>query len=111
VLTGGTGNDTFAFQSQPTGTNVITDFNNTSETDHIAVSANSFGGGLTAGQDVTSVFETSGDDQFSGSGAVFHFDTANETLYFSADGTQASATTLVQVQAGVTLHAHDLLIV
>jgi VCBS repeat-containing protein len=111
VLTGGTGNDTFAFQSQPTGTNVITDFNNTSETDHIAVSANSFGGGLTAGQDVSSTFETSGDDQFSGSGAVFHFDTANETLYFSADGTQASAITVVQVQAGVTLHAHDLLIV
>ncbi len=111
VLTGGTGNDTFAFQSQPTGTNVITDFNNTAEQDHIAVSANSFGGGLTPGQDVTSVFETSGDDQFSGSGAVFHFDTANETLYFSADGTQASAITLVQVQAGVTINPHDLLIV
>jgi VCBS repeat-containing protein len=111
VLTGGTGNDTFAFQSQPTGTNVITDFNNTSETDHIAVSANSFGGGLTPGQDVTSVFETSGDDQFSGSGAVFHFDSANQTLYFSADGTTGSEITVVQVQAGVTLHAHDLLIV
>jgi VCBS repeat-containing protein len=111
VLTGGTGNDTFAFQSQPTGTNVITDFNNTSETDHIAVSANSFGGGLTPGMDVSSTFETSGDDQFSGSGAVFHFDTANETLYFSADGTQASAITLVQVQAGVTINPHDLLIV
>jgi VCBS repeat-containing protein len=111
VLTGGSGNDTFAFQSQPTGTNVITDFNNTSETDHIAVSANSFGGGLTPGMDVSSTFETSGDDQFSGSGAVFHFDTANETLYFSADGTQASAITLVQVQAGVVLNPHDLLIV
>ncbi|MEA2939787.1 MAG: hypothetical protein QOD09_316, partial [Bradyrhizobium sp.] len=111
VLTGGTGNDTFAFQSQPTGTNVITDFNNTGEHDHIAVSASSFGGGLTPGMDVSSTFETSGDDQFSGSGAVFHFDTANETLYFSADGTQASAITLVQVQTGVDLHAHDLLIV
>jgi VCBS repeat-containing protein len=111
VLTGGTGNDTFAFQSQPTGTNVITDFNNTSEQDHIAVSANSFGGGLTPGMDVSSTFETSGDDQFSGSGAVFHYDTANETLYFSADGTTASAITLVQVQAGVTLNPHDLLIV
>jgi VCBS repeat-containing protein len=111
VLTGGTGNDTFAFQSQPTGTNVITDFNNTAEQDHIAVSANSFGGGLTPGMDVSSIFETSGDDQFSGSGAVFHFDTANETLYFSADGTQASAITLVQVQAGVTINPHDLLIV
>jgi VCBS repeat-containing protein len=111
VLTGGTGNDTFAFQSQPTGTNVITDFNNTADHDHIAVSANSFGGGLTPGMDVSSVFETSGDDQFSGSGAVFHFDAANETLYFSADGTQASAITLVQVQAGVTINPHDLLIV
>jgi VCBS repeat-containing protein len=111
VLTGGTGNDTFAFQSQPTGTNVITDFNNTGQHDHIAVSANSFGGGLTVGEDVTSVFETSGDDQFSGSGAVFHFDTANETLYFSADGTQASAITLVQVQAGAVINPHDLLIV
>jgi VCBS repeat-containing protein len=111
VLTGGSGNDTFAFQSQPTGTNVITDFDNTAEHDHIAVSANSFGGGLTAGQDVTSVFETSGDDQFSGSGAVFHFDTANQTLYFSADGTTGSEITLVQVQAGVTINPHDLLIV
>jgi VCBS repeat-containing protein len=111
VLTGGSGNDTFAFQTQPTGTNVITDFNNTTEHDHIAVSANSFGGGLTAGQDVSSIFETSNDNQFSGFGAEFHFDTANQTLYFSADGTQASEITLVQVQAGVTINPHDLLIV
>jgi VCBS repeat-containing protein len=111
VLTGGSGNDSFAFQQVPDGPNSITDFNNTSEHDHIAVSANGFGGGLTANMDVTSVFETSGDDQFSGSGAVFHFDTANETLYFSADGTTASAITLVQVQAGVTINPHDLLIV
>jgi VCBS repeat-containing protein len=111
VLTGGSGNDYFAFQQAPDGANSITDFNNTSQSDHIAVSANGFGGGLTAGMDVSSVFETSGDDQFSGFGAVFHFDTANETLYFSADGTQASAITLVQVQAGVTINPHDLLIV
>jgi VCBS repeat-containing protein len=111
VLTGGSGNDNFAFQQAPDGPNTITDFNNTSEQDHIAVSANGFGGGLTPGMDVSSIFETSGDDQFSGSGAVFHFDTANETLYFSADGTQASAVTLVQVQAGVTINPHDLLIV
>jgi VCBS repeat-containing protein len=111
VLTGGSGNDSFAFQQVPNGPNSITDFNNTSEHDHIAVSANGFGGGLTAGMDATSVFETSGDDQFSGSGAVFHFDTANETLYFSADGTQGSAVAVVQVQAGVTINPHDLLIV
>jgi VCBS repeat-containing protein len=111
VLTGGSGNDTFAFQTQPTGTNVITDFNNTSEHDHIAIGANSFGGGLVAGQDVSSIFETSGDDQFSGSGAEFQFDTANQTLYFSSDGTQTSAIAVVQLQAGVLLNPHDLLIV
>jgi hypothetical protein len=61
--------------------------------------------------DVTSVFETSGDDQFSGSGAVFHFDSANQTLYYSSDGTQASAITVATVQAGVTINPHDLLIV
>jgi hypothetical protein len=61
--------------------------------------------------DVTSIFETSGDDQFSGAGAEFHFDTANQTLYFSGDGTTASEIALAHVQAGVTIHAHDVLIV
>jgi len=61
--------------------------------------------------DVTSTFETSADDQFSGSGAVFHFDSANQTLYFSADGSQASAVAVTTVQPGVTLNPHDLLIV
>ena len=45
------------------------------------------------------------------SGAVFHFDSANQTLYFSADGTQASAITVATLQAGATLTAQDLLIV
>ena len=86
-MTGGSGNDTFAFLHTTDGTATITDFNNTTEHDHIAVSASGFGGGLTAGMDVTPIFETSGDNQFSGFGAEFHFDTANQTLYFSADGT------------------------
>ncbi len=111
TLSGGSGNDNFAFLQPSNGVGTITDFNNTTEHDHIVVSAGGYSGGLTAGMDVSSVFETSNDDQFSGSGAEFHFDTANQTLYFSADGTQASAITLAQVQAGVTLHPHDLLIV
>jgi VCBS repeat-containing protein len=111
TLTGGTGNDNFAFLQPSNGLGTITDFNNTSEHDHIAVSASGYGGGLTPNMDVTPLFETSGDDQFSGFGAEFHFDTANQTLYYSADGTQASAIALAQVQAGVTLHAHDILIV
>jgi VCBS repeat-containing protein len=111
VMTGGSGNDSFAFLQTTDGPGTITDFNNTTEHDHIAISASGFGGGLTAGMDVTSIFETSGDDQFSGFGAEFHFDTANQTLYYSADGTQASAITVATVQAGVTLNSHDLLIV
>ena len=111
VMTGGSGNDSFAFLQTSDGPGTITDFNNLTEQDHIVISANGFGGGLSAGMDVTSLFETSGDDQFGGSGAVFHFDSANQTLYFSADGTQASAITVATVQSGVTLNPHDLLIV
>jgi Ca2+-binding RTX toxin-like protein len=111
TLTGGSGNDNFAFLQPSNGVGTITDFNNTTQQDHIVMSASGYGGGLTAHMDVTSVFETSNDDQFSGFGAEFHFDTANQTLYYSADGTQASAITIAQVQAGVTINPHDLLIV
>ena len=111
VLTGGAGNDVFAFEQTTDGPNTITDFNNTTEMDLIAVSAAGFGSGLTPGMDVSPLFETTGDDQFQGFGAIFHFDTANETLYFSSDGTTASAIALVQFQPGVVLHANDLLIV
>jgi VCBS repeat-containing protein len=111
VMSGGAGNDTFAFLHTSDGPATITDFNNTTQHDHIAVSANGYGGGLTAGMDVTPIFETSADNQFSGFGAEFHFDTANQTLYFSADGTTASAITLAQVQLGATINPHDVLIV
>ncbi|MEA2898721.1 MAG: hypothetical protein QOJ84_4336 [Bradyrhizobium sp.] len=111
TMTGGSGNDNFAFLQPSNGLGTITDFNNSTQHDHIVMSASGYGGGLTAHMDVTSVFETSGDDQFSGSGAVLHFDTANQTLYFSADGTTGSAIAIVEVQAGVTINPHDLLIV
>jgi VCBS repeat-containing protein len=111
VMTGGTGNDNFAFLHTTDGPATITDFNNITEHDHIVVSANGFGGGLTAGMDATPLFETSNDNQFSGFGAEFHFDTANHTLYFSADGTTASAQALAQVQPTATITAHDLWIV
>jgi VCBS repeat-containing protein len=111
VMTGGSGNDTFAFLQTTDGPGIITDFNNTTEHDHIAISASGFGGGLTAGMDVTPLFETSADNQFSGGGPEFHFDTGNQTLYYSADGTTASAIMVASVQAGVVLNPHDLLIV
>ena len=111
TMSGGGGNDTFAFLHSTDGPGVITDFNNTTQQDHIAVSASGYGGSLTPGMDVSSTFETSNDNQFSGSGAEFHFDTANQTLYFSSDGSQANAIAVTSVQNGVVLTAHDLHIV
>jgi VCBS repeat-containing protein len=111
VMSGGSGNDTFAFLQTTDGPGTITDFNNITEHDHIAISASGFGSGLSAGMDVSALFETSGDDQFSGFGAVFHYDTASQTLYFSGDGTNGSAIALAHLQPGASLTAHDLLIV
>lgn len=110
VMSGGAGNDTFAFMHTTDGTATITDFNNTSQHDHIAISASGFGGGLVAGMDVTPMFQTAPSDQFNGLSG-FLFDTANQTLYFSADGTQGASLTLAQVQAGVTINPHDILVV
>ncbi|MCK1387443.1 VCBS domain-containing protein [Bradyrhizobium sp. 21] len=108
AMSGGGGNDTFAFLQQPTGLSAVGDFNNTSEHDRIAVSASGFGGGLATGMDVT--FETSGDNAFSGF-SQFHFDTGNQTLYYSADGSQGAAIAVVSVQNGVLLNQHDILVV
>lgn len=111
TLTGGSGNDIFAFEQVPSSPATITDFNNTTEQDQIAISASGFGGGLTPGVDLSTLFETSADNQFSGLGSLFHFDTANQTLYYSADGTTGSEAAVVELQAGPTLQANNLLIV
>ncbi|MEJ0076865.1 MAG: VCBS domain-containing protein [Alphaproteobacteria bacterium] len=113
TLTGGSGDDIFAFQvvpdQTPTPANTITDFNNVSDHDMIAISAAAFGAGLTPGQDTSGIFESTGDADFIGS--LFHYDTANQTLYFSSDGTNASAIVVTQLQSGVLLNSHDLMIV
>ena len=54
---------------------------------------------------------SSSDNLFSGAGPELHFDTANQTLYFSATGATASEIAVAQLQPGVTLHPHDVLIV
>ncbi len=110
MLTGGTGDDLFGFLQPGDGMDEITDFNNTSEQDQIAISAANFGGGLTAGMDASAVFESSADADFLFAESRFHYDTTTETLYFSADGTTASALALAQF-SGVTLGAQDLLLV
>src|SRR6185295_19130930 len=90
VLTGGSGDDMFAFVAPSDGPNTIMDFNNVTAHDTVAIAASGFG--LTAGQDPSTVFESSNDDQFFGS--QFHYDTANQTLYYSADGTNTSVSVL-----------------
>lgn len=111
VLTGGSGNDVFAFQFVPDGPNSITDFNNATDQDMVAVSASAFGGGLTVGMDVATVFESSADADYQSNTSLFHYDTSSDTLYYSADGTTASAIVVTQFQSGVVLNAHDLMIV
>ena len=61
--------------------------------------------------DTSFVFETSADDAFVSASSRFHYNSTTDTLLFSADGTDASAVILAHLQAGVTLNAHDLLIV
>jgi VCBS repeat-containing protein len=112
TLTGGSGNDIFAFEQPLSSPGMITDFNNTTEQDQIALSAAGFGGGLTAGMDLSSVFETSDDNQFASTASLLHFDTGNQTLYFSADGTTASEVAVAELQpAGAILQSNNLLIV
>ena len=108
IFTGGAGNNTFAFNSPNLGSDRITDFNNTTRADQIQVSAAGFGGGLTVNQDVTSAFGTSANANFGTTSERFHFDTANQTLYYSATGSGGTAIAIAQIEAGVTLHPHDI---
>jgi large repetitive protein len=64
-------------------------FNNLSPTnDSITVSASGFGGQLTAGEIFnTTQVQTAGNATFTDPAERFLFDTANHTLYYSADGT------------------------
>jgi VCBS repeat-containing protein len=108
-LTGGNGDDVFAFLGPADGMDTLGDFE--VDDDLIAVSAFGFGGGLTAGMDVASVYESSGDEFFASSFSRFHLDTTSQILYFSADGTTESAVALLQLQPGVPLNPQALYIV
>jgi Ca2+-binding RTX toxin-like protein len=111
IFTGGLGNNSYAFNSLNLGADQITDFNNTTRADAIQVSAAGFGGGLTQNEDVTSIFQTASNANFSGAGGgqgQFLFDTSNHTLYYSADGATAAAHAIAQIEAGVTLTPHDI---
>jgi Ca2+-binding RTX toxin-like protein len=110
TLTGGSGDDIFAFEVVPDGANSITDFDNVVDDDLIAISASAFGGGLTAGMDVASVFESSSDGAFIVPESRFHYNTSSGELLYSSDGGMSVAV-VATLQAGVLLNASDLLIV
>jgi T1SS-143 domain-containing protein len=111
ALTGGSGDDTYQFNAMPAHGDVFTNFNNTTQHDSFAISAAGFGGGLTAGLDASSVFESSNSSTFASSANRFHFDTANGGLYYSADGTTAHEVLLATVTNGATIHANDIHVV
>jgi hypothetical protein len=46
-----------------------------------------------------------------GANRIPHYDTTDDTLYYSSDGTTASALVVAQLQSGVLLNAHDMMIV
>jgi Ca2+-binding RTX toxin-like protein len=109
IFTGGAGTNSYVFNSLSLGNDQISDFK--SGTDQIQVSAAGFGGGLTQNQDVTPIFQTAGNANFSGAGGgqgQFLLDTANHTLYYSANGTTGAEHAIAQIEAGVTLMPHDI---
>jgi VCBS repeat-containing protein len=110
TLTGGGGNDIFGLEQPSDGPVSITDFNNTTQNDVIGIDSAFFGNGLTPGMDVSPFFESSADATFQSPFSLFHFDTANSTLYYSPDG-GTTVDTLAQVQSGVTLGPADIRIV
>ncbi|HLH92421.1 MAG TPA: hypothetical protein VKX28_28665 [Xanthobacteraceae bacterium] len=110
TLTGGSGTNTYQFGAPPAaGNNQITNF--TTGIDEIAVSAKGFGGGLTAGMDASTVFESSGSASFASLSDRFHFDTTNHALYYSADGTTAHEVLLATTTNGGMVHPHDIHVV
>jgi hypothetical protein len=107
---GGPGTNIYDFAAPPTANNnTITNF--ATGTDEVAVSAKGFGGGLTAGQDVTNVFEQSSSAQFTSLSDRFHFDTTNHALYYSGDGTTAHEVLLATTTNGGMVNPHDIHVV
>jgi len=100
----------YEFGAPPSaGNDTITNFK--SGTDEIVVTAATFGGGLIAGNDASSVFEASNNNTFASTADRFHFDTATGGLYFSANGTTASEVLLATVTNGATIHGSDIHVV
>lgn len=109
ALNGGTGKDIFFYMSPidgggGTGDHIV---NFTSHTDLIEVLGAAFGGLTPTNALSGSQFGTSANNTFA-AGEVFHFDTANNTLYYNNAGT---AVALAHVDLGHTIAATDIHVV
>ncbi len=107
ILSGGAGADTFRINGPTEGLDHILDFN-ASQGDVIELLASAFG--VAAGGDASAVF---GSDTTANAGSAterFHFDTANHTLYYDADGNGAAATpiAIARLENGATLIGSDI---
>ena len=93
---------TFLFESPNDGSATISNFDSASgQNDVIDVSASGFGGGLSTSTNVASIFATEANNLFPSTTDRFVFDTANNDLYYSPDGTTAHEILL----AAVTNHS------
>jgi Ca2+-binding RTX toxin-like protein len=109
TLTGGSGTDIFLYTSQSdggggTGDSIV---NFTSGTDLIEILGAAFGGLAPTDNLSATQFGTSATNTFA-AGEVFHFDTANRTLYYNNAGT---AVALAHVDSGHTIAATDIHVV
>ena len=57
------------------------------------------------------MFQTAANATFTSPTERFQFDTANHTLYYGASGSGGAAIAIAQVEAGVTVTAHDIHVV
>jgi Ca2+-binding RTX toxin-like protein len=95
-LSGGDGADTFSFGSASEGADEINDF--LAGTDHIAISASGFGGGLSEGGSILLV--SGADPAASGTSGQFLYDTDDGNLYWDADGGGTGAAVLIATLDG-----------
>ena len=109
TLYGGTGTDTFAFNSYKEGVDRLYDFNATNEL--IQVSAAGFGGGLSIGSLKTSQF-TLGTSATT-SNQRFIYDNITGGLYFDLDGNASrfAQVKFAQLSVGVSLTKNNFVVV
>lgn len=117
TLTGGGGADTFAYTVPGDGADLLTDFTG-SGGDRLQISASGFGGGLSAGVNLsadasaTGTFVSNSTPTSLGSSANFLYDTDTGWLGFDQDGTGAiGAVTIATLAGSPTLSVNQFSIV